>query len=63
MDVVLLVLNPQCQHHDRFDQSVLEYQEISAHIQESTFSVHHVEFVPDVLVSCQNPLKCQNFGV
>ena len=37
MDVALLVLNPQYPHHERFDQSLLEYQEISAHIQESTF--------------------------
>ena len=58
-----MVLNPQCPHHDRFDQSLLEYQEISAHIKESTFSVHHVEFDPDVKVSCQDPLKCQNSGV
>ena len=57
-----MVLNPQCPHHDRFDQSLLEYQEISAHIQESTFSVHRVEFDPDVKVSCQDPLKCQNSG-
>ena len=53
MDVASLVLNPQCQHHDGFDQSLLEYQEISAHIQEPTFSVHHVEFNPVVIVSCQ----------
>ena len=56
-------MNPQCPHHDRFDQSLLEYQEISVHIQESTFSVHHVEFDPDVKVSCQDPLKCLNSGV
>ena len=55
-----MVLNLQCQHHNRFDQSLLEYQEIRAHIQESTFSVHHVEFDPDVKVSCQDPLKFQN---
>ena len=55
-----MVLNPRCQHHDRFDLSLLEYQEISAHIQESTFSVHHDEFDPDVKVSCHDPLKCQN---
>ena len=42
---------------------LLEYQEIRAHIQESTFSVHHVEFDLDVLVSCQDHLKCQNSGV
>ena len=60
MDVVILVLNPQCPHQDRFGQSFLEYQEISAHIQESTFSVHCVEFDPDVIVSCQDPLKYQN---
>ena len=54
---MLLVLNPQCPHHDRFDQSLLEYQEISAHIQESTFSVRRVEFDPDVIVSCQDPLN------
>ena len=24
---------------------------------------HHVEFDPDVKVSCQDPLKCQNSGV
>ena len=46
-----------CPHHDRFEQSLLEYQEISVHIQESTFSVHRVEFDPAVLVSCQDPLK------
>ena len=63
MDVVYFVLNPQCQHHDRLDQSLLEYQEIRAHIQESTFSVHQIEFDPDVKVSCQDPLKCQNSGV
>ena len=63
MGVVKLVLNPQCPHHDRFDQSLLEYQEISAHIQESTFSVHRVEFDPDVKVSCLDPLKCQNSEV
>ena len=51
MDVVKLVLNPQCPHHDRFGQSLLEYQEISAHNQESAFSVHHVEFDPDMLGS------------
>ena len=39
-------MNPQCQHHDRSDQPLLEYQEISAHIQEATFSVHQVEFDP-----------------
>ena len=60
MDVVTLVWNPQCPHHDRFDQSLLEYQKISAHIQESTFSVHCPEFDPDVIISCQYPLKCQN---
>ena len=58
-----MVLNPQCLHHDRFDQSLLEYQEINAHIQESTFSVHRVEFDPDVIVSCLDPLKCQNSEV
>ena len=58
-----MVLNHQCPHHDRFDQSLLEYQEISAHIQESTFSVYHVVFDPDVLVSFQDPLKCHNSGV
>ena len=58
-----MVLNLQCQRHDRFDQSLLEYQEISAHIQESAFSVHHVEFDPDVKVSGQDPFKCQNSGV
>ena len=58
-----MALNFRCQHHDRFDQSLLEYQEISAHIQESIFSVRHVEFDPDVKVSCQDPLKCQNSGV
>ena len=63
MDVVLLVLNPQCLHHDRFDQSLLEYQEISVHIQESTFSVHCVEFNSDVITSCQEPFKCQNSEV
>ena len=63
MDVALSVLNTQCQHYDRFDHSLLEYQEISAHIQESTFSVHRIEFDPDVVVSCQDPLKYQNFEV
>ena len=58
-----MVLNPKCQRHDRFDQSLLEYQEISAYIQESAFLVSHVEFDPDVKVSCQDPLKCQNSGV
>ena len=55
-----MVWNPKCPHHDRFDQSLLEYQEISAHIQESTFSVHCAEFDPDVKVSCQDLLKWQN---
>ena len=33
------------QTHDRFYQSFLEYQEnINAHIQESIFSVYHIEF-------------------
>ena len=63
MDLVYLVLNPRYHYYDRFDQSLLEYQEISARIQESTFSVHNVEFDPDVKVSCQNPLKCQNSEV
>ena len=36
---------------------------ISAYIQESTFSVHCAEFDPDVIVSCQDPLKCQNYVV
>ena len=27
------------------------------------FSVHGVEFDPDVKVSCQDPLKCQKSGV
>ena len=58
-----MVLNPQCQRHNRFDQALLEYQEISAHIKESAFSVHHVEFDPDEKVSCQDPLKCQNSEV
>ena len=31
--------------------------------QESTFSVHHLEFDPDVKVSCQDSLKCLNSGV
>ena len=35
----------------------------NAHIQESTFSVYRVEFDPDVVVSCQNSLKCQNCEV
>ena len=56
----LIGFDPQCQHHDRFDQSLLEYQKKSAHIKESTFSVHHVEIDPDVIVSCQDPLNCQN---
>ena len=58
-----MVLNPQCPHYDRFDRSLLEYQEISAHIQELTFSVHHVDFDPDVIASCQDPIKCQNSEV
>ena len=58
-----MVLNPQCPHHNRLDQSLLEYQEINAHIQESTSAVHRVEFDPDVIVSCQDPLKCQNSEV
>lgn len=55
--------NPQCQHLDRFHQSLLEYQEISAHIQELTFLVHLIESDPNVTVSCLGPLKCQNFEV
>ena len=58
-----MVLNPKCAHYDRFDQSKLEFQEINAHVQESTFSVHLVEFDPDVKVSCQDPFKCQNSEV
>ena len=58
-----MVLNPQCPYHDRFDQSLLEYQEINAHIQESKFSVHCVEFDPDDIVFCLDPLKCQNSEV
>ena len=58
-----MVLNPQCPDHDRFGQSLLEYQEISVYIKESTFSVHRAEFDPDVIVSCQDPLKCQNSEV
>ena len=58
-----MVLNPQCPHHDRFDQSLLEYQEMNAYIQVLTFSVHRVQFDPDVIVSCQDPLKCQNSEV
>ena len=58
-----MVLNLQCPHHDRFGQSLLEYQEISVHTKESTFSVHRPEFDPDVIVSCQDPLKCQNSEV
>ena len=60
MNVVKLVLNPQSPNHIRFDQSLMEYQEIRAHIQESPFSVHRVEFDPNMIVSCQDPLKCQN---
>ena len=52
-----MVSNPQCQHHDRFYLSLSEYPKI----QESTFSVRHVEFDPDVIVSCQDHLKCQKF--
>ena len=59
----LIGFEPQCPHHDRFDQSLLEYQEISAYVQESTFSFRHVEFDPDVLISCQDPLKCEDSGV
>ena len=58
-----LDLNPQCQHPDSFDLSSLEYQEITAHIQESTFSIHRAEFDPDVIVSCQDLLKYQNSEV
>ena len=58
-----LDLNSQCQHPDSFDLSLLEYQEISAHIQESTFSIHRAEFDPDVIVSCQDLLKYQNSEV
>ena len=36
---------------------------MSAYIQELTFSVHHVEFDPDVTVSCQDPVKCQSSEV
>ena len=61
--MVLKSRKPQCPHHDGFDQSLLEYQKINAHIQVSTFSVNRVEFDPDVTVSCQDPLKCQNSGV
>ena len=57
MDIVYLFLNPQCHHYDRFDQSLLEYQEISAGVQESTVSVHYVKFHLDVIVSHK---KCQN---
>ena len=32
-------------------------------IQELTFSVHHVEFNSNVIVSCPYPLKCQNSEV
>ena len=40
MDVVSQVLKHQLvQHHDRFCQFWMEYQEISAHIQELTASV------------------------
>ena len=58
-----MVLNPQYPYHDRFDESSLEYQEISTHIQQSIFSVHRVEFDPYVIVSCQDPLKYLNSGV
>ena len=63
MDVVSLVVNPRHQQHDRFHQSLFEYQEISAHFQEITFSVHHVDCDLNVIVSCQDPLKCQNSEV
>ena len=58
MDVASLVLTPQ--HHDRFYQFLLEYQEISAHIQNLPFSANLVEFDPNVKVSCPYLLKCQN---
>ena len=43
-DVVSRALTPKHQHHDRFYQSLLEYQEISAQIQALRFSDHHVVF-------------------
>ena len=64
-ELKLRLNNPQsqCQHLDRFYQSLLEYQEISAHIQELTFSVHLIESDPNVTVSCLGPLTFQNFEV
>ena len=43
--------------------SLLEYQEISAHIQELTFLGHHVECDLNVIVSCLDPVKWQNSEV
>ena len=62
MDAVLLALNPRHRHHGRFYQPLLEYLEISAHIQELPYSVHHVEFGQNGIVSCLDPLICQKFG-
>ena len=55
MYVVSLVLNPQHQHHDRFYQSLVEYQEISPHIQELTNFSSSYGVDPNVIVSCPYP--------
>ena len=52
-----------CKHTYTNNDIYNKYCLIHNNIQESTFSVHRVEFDPDVIGSRQDPLKCQNSEV